>query len=220
MPVVLSIGFLPVLVERDQCWHIVHREENGALLLRCVVMLVPAPGGDDEHIPLLPGKAHPIDDGLASPLKYVVDGTADVPVGLSLHGWSQHLNPAREGVHSRASRMRINVFQRYVIKGAGIHLRQVGERVLRIGPLVGVHGRMLHRTSLPGRLQLADTVFEHGTIESLGDFLRLVGIRFEETGIQVVVQGDVQSVHPDGWLVCLTTVIVPEPGGGELMSSP
>src|SRR6266851_9369423 len=94
MPPVLTIGFLPVLIERHQRRCIVHREEHGALFRRCVVVFVPGPAGDDEHISLLPGKTHLVDDGLASPLKDVVDGAADMAMRPGMYFGSQHLNPA------------------------------------------------------------------------------------------------------------------------------
>src|SRR2546426_10613396 len=112
---------------------------------------MPCPTGDDEHIALLPLEAGTVDNGRAAPLEGVIDGTADVPMGLCLYAWSEHLNPGCERWHDWATSLWINVFQRHIIERAGIHLGQIGERTLSVGPLVSVHRWMLNDSFLPGR---------------------------------------------------------------------
>ena len=111
--------------------------------------------------------------------------------------------------------MRIGVLQRHIVERAGVHLRQVAQRLFGRGPLVGMHGRILQGALLPGRTQLPDPVFEDRRTRSLCHCLCLLGIRLEETGVQVVVQWNIQRIHPDCRLIRLAAVIVPQPGGGQ-----
>src|SRR5258708_4227606 len=108
--------------------------------------------------------------------------------------------------------MRIDVLQRHVVEWAGIDLGQVIERALGIGPLIGKHRWVVNRSLLPGGTQLADAVFEHCFVERRCNFLSLAGIWLEKAGIQVIIQWNVQPIHPDRWLIYFTPVIVPEPG--------
>src|SRR5579884_3407956 len=144
---------------------------------------MPCPTGDDKHVTLLPLEAGAVNNRRAVSLEGVIDRTADVPMGLRLYSWAQHLNPGCERRHDRAARLWINVFQRHVIERAGIHLCKVGERTLGIGPLISVHRRMLNDSFLPGRTQLTDAIFEYRPVEHLSDCLDLTGRWLKEAGI-------------------------------------
>src|SRR5947209_20105916 len=144
---------------------------------------MPRPAGDDKHIALLPLETGTVDNRRAASLEGVVDRATDVPMSQRLHTWPQHLNPGSERWHDRAARLRIDVFQRHVIERAGIHLRKVGKSTLGVGPLIGVHRRMLNDSFFAGRAQLADAVFKHSRVKYLSDCVGLIARWLKETAI-------------------------------------
>src|SRR5437660_1867369 len=215
MTSVLGIGFLAVLIQGDHNGRVLNGEEDRPVAGRAVVMLMPAPARYDKEVAFLPLKTHAVDDGCSLALVRVINGAVDLSMRPGFDAGSQHLYPAGHSLHHGTASMWIGELQRDIVKGAGIHFSEIGQRPLGIAPLIRRYRRIRLLARLPGRSHQSSAVLQIFAILQLGYRLLLMRVWLKEARVKEIVDRNVKAVHPDRTFVGIAAMIVPAPGRVE-----
>ncbi len=56
-----------------------------------------------------------VDNGITLPLKHMVDGAIDLPMGLGPDSWADHLYVAGHGGQNRAARIGVQILEAHIV---------------------------------------------------------------------------------------------------------
>src|SRR5262249_56566778 len=95
---------------------------------------MPRPGREAKDISRRPVEALSVNHHPATSLHYMVHDASRVTMRLGLLAWPEHLNPAIDSRHHRATREGIRVLQRHAVVRAAISICQLDQPTFRLRP--------------------------------------------------------------------------------------
>src|SRR5215472_11973402 len=174
---------------------------------------MPDPRRQTKDISHRPIEALPVHHRPTSTLDDMVDDASRMTMSLGLLAWPEHLNPAIDSRHHRATREGIRVLQRHAVVRAAISIGQLDQPTFRLRPAKVEQRRIFVGASFTNGQQPSRTVAPNRLIPRRRDWLTPIRtwIVLLKRSPQPLDQRHVETVQPDHRLIVFAEMAVPVP---------
>src|SRR5262249_32056019 len=174
---------------------------------------MPDPRRQTKDISHRPIEALPVHHRPTSTLADMVDDASRMTMSLGLLAWPEHLNPAIDSRHHRATREGIRVLQRHAVVRAAISIGQLDQPTFRLRPAKVEQRRIFVGAPFTNRQEPSGAVAPNRLIPRHGDRLASIGawVIFLKGSPQPLDQRHDETVQPDHRLIVFPERAVPVP---------